>query len=60
MAPAIGSGPTAWSALLAVALGSLAAGNLLGGVVADRWRPSGVVAWSLAAAALALVTLSQV
>ena len=60
MAPAVGSGPTAWSALLAVALGSLAAGNLLGGAVADRWRPDAVVPWALAVAALALVGFSQV
>jgi len=60
MAPALGSGPVAWSALLAVALGSLAAGNLAGGVASDRARLGAVIAWSLVAAAIGLVLLSLI
>jgi len=60
MAPVLGSGPVAWSALLAVALGSLAAGNLAGGVLSDRVRPGAAIAWSLVAAAVSLVALSVI
>ncbi len=59
MAPAIGSGSVAWSALLAVALGSLACGNLLGGLLADRLAAPAIVAWSLAPAGAALAIFSQ-
>ena len=60
MAPAIGSGSAAWSSLLAVALGTLAAGNLLGGFLADRASALAILAWSLVLAAVAVVGLSQV
>ena len=41
MAPALGSGPVSWSALLAVALGTLAVGNLAGGLLsATGWTPA--------------------
>ena len=59
IAPALGSGPVSWSALLAVALGTLAAGNLAGGVLSDRVRAEGMIAWSLAAASACFVLLSQ-
>lgn len=60
MAPALGTGSVAWSALLAVALGSLAAGNFLGGLLADRAPPAALVAWLLAVPAAAVVVLSQI
>ena len=60
MAPAIGSGPVAWSALLAVALGALALGNLVGGELAGREAPGTAIAWPLIFASLALVLISQV
>ena len=59
MTPSLGSGPVAWSALLAVALGMLAAGNLLGGLLSEWVSACGAVAWSWAAASLGLVALSQ-
>lgn len=59
MAPVLGSGSVTWSALLAVALGMLAIGNLAGGLLADRVRPGGVIAWSLGVGAACLVLLSQ-
>jgi spermidine synthase len=55
LAPSLGSGPAAWSALLAVALGTLALGNLAGGMLANR---RGTVAWSFILAAAALVLLA--
>jgi len=60
MAPALGSGPVSWSALLAVALGTLAVGNLAGGLLSDRVDTGGLVAWSLITASAVLVLLSQV
>lgn len=59
MAPAIGSGSVAWSCLLAVALGTLAAGNLLGGLLADRAPPGRILVWTLVIAAAALAGMSQ-
>ena len=59
MAPALGTGPVAWSALLAVALGMLAVGNLVGGMLSDRLRIDAVVGWALVVASVALVLLSQ-
>lgn len=59
MAPAVGTGSVTWSALLAVALGMLAVGNLIGGLLGSRERAGGVIAWSLAFAAACLVLLSQ-
>ena len=59
MAPALGSGPVTWSALLATALGSLAIGSLLGGSSGSRSEPATVIAWALLVAAGYLVVLSQ-
>jgi predicted membrane-bound spermidine synthase len=59
LAPALGSGPVAWSALLAVALGALAAGNLLGGWLAERCVPSRLVPWLSIVAATGLVAFSR-
>jgi hypothetical protein len=59
MAPAIGSGSVSWAVLLAVALGMLAVGNLVGGVLSERLPPDALVAWCLASAANCLVALSQ-
>jgi len=59
IAPAIGAGSVTWSALLAVALGMLSAGNLLGGLLSERIRPGGAIAWSLVVASAYLVALSQ-
>ncbi len=47
LAPVLGSGTTVWAALLAAALGSLAVGNLLGGMLVLRWTPQAIVAWAL-------------
>ena len=58
MAPALGSGPVAWSSLLSVALAAMAVGNLSGGVL-SRQAPCGIIAWSLAAASAYLLALSQ-
>lgn len=58
MAPAIGTGSAAWSALLAVALGSLAAGNLLGGLLASRTPAGAIASWALAMTAAAAVALA--
>lgn len=60
MAPALGSGSVSWSALLAVALGMLAVGNLVGGLLSDRVETGGLIAWSLITASACLVLLSQV
>ena len=51
LAPMLGSGTAVWAALLAAALGSLAAGNFLGGMLAARRPPQAIVAWSLCLAA---------
>ena len=59
MAPALGSGPVTWSALLAVALGMLAIGNLAGGFLSKRVTAWGTIAWSLAVASACLVLLSR-
>ena len=59
MAPALGSGPVSWAALLATALGMLAPGSLLGGRLSHAAQPERVIAWSLTAAAAYLVVLSQ-
>ena len=59
MAPALGGGAVAWAVLLAVALGSLAIGNLIGGLLADHVRPAGAIVWSLGVAAISLVLFSQ-
>jgi hypothetical protein len=59
MAPALGSGSATWSAVLAVALGMLAVGNLAGGLLSDRVLPCGAIAWSLAASSAYLLFLSQ-
>jgi len=48
LAPGFGTGLNAWAAMITVALGSLACGYALGGLVADRW--SGHAAHILAAA----------
>jgi len=58
MAPVIGSGSAAWSALLAVALGSLAAGNLLGGLLASRASAGAIASWALTIAAGATAGLA--
>ena len=59
LAPALGSGPVSWAALLATALGMLAVGSLLGGRLSQAAKPEGVIAWSLTLAAVFLVVLSQ-
>jgi spermidine synthase len=59
MAPAVGSGPVAWSALLATALGTLAVGNLLGGRLSRRAAANAILPWALAIAAAGIVLLSQ-
>lgn len=59
MAPSIGTGSVAWSALLAVALGSLAAGNFVGGLLADRVSPESVLSWPLVVASGVIILLSQ-
>ena len=59
LAPAVGSGSVVWSVLLSVALGALAAGNLLGGWLADRGRAAAAVPWALVIAAAALLAASQ-
>jgi len=58
MAPAIGTGSAAWSALLAVALGSLAAGNLLGGLLASRASAGAIACWALTMTAVAAVAFA--
>jgi len=60
MAPAIGTGPVAWAAILAVALGTLAVGNLIGGAVAGRFSTESVVVRSIVVAAAATAILSRV
>lgn len=60
MAPALGSGSAIWAALLAVALGMLAVGNLLGGLLSERADRGALIVWALAVAAGYLVVLSQV
>jgi len=59
MAPHLGTGAVAWSALLAVALGSLAVGNFVGGLLGDRLSAGGVVTWALAVAAGTVVALAR-
>ncbi len=58
MAPVVGSGPLAWSMLLAVAFGALALGNLLGGWLCGRYSIEATCAWILAGAAFFLLVLS--
>jgi spermidine synthase len=60
LAPALGSGPVSWAALLATALGMLAVGSLLGGRLSQAARPESVLAGSLTIAAVYLVVLSQI
>jgi spermidine synthase len=57
LAPHLGTGAVAWSALLAVALGSLAVGNFVGGFLGDRCGAGGVVTWALVVAAGAVAAL---
>jgi predicted membrane-bound spermidine synthase len=57
MAPAIGTGSMAWSALLAVALGSLAAGNLISGFLKDRIPAYDIAGWALTLTAAASIVL---
>ena len=59
MAPALGSGSAAWSALLSAALASLAVGNLLGGWLAGRVRAGAAIGWAFTLAAGWLVAFSQ-
>jgi MFS family permease len=59
MAPALGSGPVSWSALLATALGTLAIGSLFGGRLSERAGPGAAIAWALAVSAVYLVATSQ-
>lgn len=59
MAPSIGTGPIAWASLLAVALGTLAVGNLIGGGIAGRFSTEFVVMWSLIVVAVVLTILSR-
>ena len=59
MAPALGSGAITWSALLAVALGMLAIGNLTGGFLSERVTPCGLISWSLTASSTCLLLVSQ-
>ena len=59
MAPALGMGPVTWSVLLAVALGMLAAGNLVGGILSDKLKVDTIVGWALVVACVALMLLSQ-
>lgn len=58
MAPVIGTGSAAWSALLVVALGSLATGNLLGGLLASRASAGAIASWALSMTAAATVALA--
>ncbi|MGO9111135.1 MAG: fused MFS/spermidine synthase [Thermoguttaceae bacterium] len=58
MAPALGSGSIPWSVLLAVALGTLAAGNLAGGLMACRVAAGAAIAWLLVGAAGWLVVVA--
>ncbi len=58
MAPALGSGSIPWSVLLAVALGTLATGNLAGGLMARRVGAGAALAWLLAAAAGWLIVVA--
>lgn len=59
IAPALGSGTVTWAAVLAVALGVLALGNLAGGLLSERAQPCGVIAWSMAASSAYLLLLSR-
>jgi spermidine synthase len=59
LAPALGSGPVTWSAVLAVALGALAAGNLMGGALSRRVSACRLIAWALAVSSACLVLVSQ-
>jgi spermidine synthase len=59
MAPVFGSGPVSWAAMLAVALGMLAVGNLLGGHWSNRAKPLTVVTWALIVASIPLTILAQ-
>ena len=59
MAPALGNGTVTWAAVLAVALGILAMGNLAGGLLSERAQPCGVIAWSMAASSAYLLLLSR-
>ena len=59
-APALGSGSATWAALLATALATLAAGNLLGGFWSERAGGNAAIVWPLAIAAADLVVFSQV
>jgi SAM-dependent methyltransferase len=59
MAPALGSGAVTWAVLLAVALGVLAVGNVMGGLLSGRAPLYGVIAWPLLASALYLAFLSR-
>lgn len=58
MAASVGSGSACWAVLLAVALGSLAAGNLLGGWMAGRMPARRLLTGVLLAAAAAALCLS--
>jgi len=60
MAPALGSGSATWAALLATALGMLAVGNLLGGLLSERANGNGPVIWALVVAAVYVLVFSQV
>jgi spermidine synthase len=59
-APAVGSGSATWAAMLATALGTLAIGNLLGGLLSERADRNPWIIWALAIAAAYLVAFSQV
>ena len=59
-APALGSGSAVWAAMLATALGALAIGNLLGGLLSERADRNASIIWALAIAAAYLVVFSQV
>lgn len=59
MAPHLGTGAVAWSALLAVALGALAVGNFAGGMLADRLTTAGIAAWALVIASAGVAALAH-
>jgi spermidine synthase/predicted MFS family arabinose efflux permease len=51
----LGSSLYTWTAVIGVTLAGITAGNLLGGRMADRYRPEALLRWLFLAAALACV-----
>lgn len=60
MAPVLGSGPVVWASVLAVALGTLAAGNLIGGFLVGKISSDRPIVCVLAVASVTLVVFSQI